>query len=365
MSWSFKVVRIAGTDIRIHGTFLLILAWYAVIDYEAGGIERMLFGSFFILLLFTCVVLHELGHATAARRYGIRTPDITLLPIGGVARLEKLPDKPSQEIVVALAGPTVNVIIAIILFLGMERSWSASDFFSFEIAKGTLISKLFIANVMLVLFNLIPAFPMDGGRVLRAALACYVNQTQATVIAARIGQGIAILFGILGLVGSNVILPLIAIFIFLAARHEIQYAVIKQITNNLHVGQVMTAQFLALPFDLSVVAAAQEISKHPLEQYPLVDTQLHPRGMVSRQKILKAVETTPLQVILEISLPVPVVRTETPFWEALELMQSHQTAVLPVINPRGQIVGLVNFMQLSKLATDVSESVTSKNDKNP
>jgi Zn-dependent protease len=172
MKWSWKIGTLAGIDLRIHATFLLLLAWVGAGHWLQGrSLEAMLAGVSFILALFACVLLHELGHALAARRYGIPTRDITLLPIGGLARLERMPDKPSQELWVALAGPVVNVIIAAVLFawLTLARAWAPIG--ELGVAAGPFLERLWLANVWLVLFNLIPAFPMDGGRVLRAALA--------------------------------------------------------------------------------------------------------------------------------------------------------------------------------------------------
>lgn len=361
MAWSFKIVRIAGTEIRIHGTFILLLAWLGLMDYQVGGITGMFWGSFFIILLFTCVLLHELGHATAAKRYGIRTPDITLLPIGGIARLEKLPDDPGQEIVVALAGPAVNVAIAFLLFLGMGMALpSNADLVSLESGKGNILAKLFAANVMLVLFNLIPAFPMDGGRVLRAALTFRMDRPQATIIASRIGQGAAILFGAFGLYKGNVILAVIGIFIFFAAGQEMQFSIFKEVAKKLSASQVMGMRFLALPFDLSVQSAIEEISREPMSDYPLVDNQLHIRGMVRRREILRAYRTSPEQTLLDIGFQTPTIRSDSPCWEAVELMQRYQVTLLPVLNPEGQIVGVVSMNQVAEavaiLASDLKKS---------
>jgi len=360
MGWSFKIARVADTEIRVHGTFLLLLGWYAWMAYETGGIKNMVEGSVLILLLFTCVLLHELGHATAARRYGIRTPDITLLPIGGIARLERLPDKPSQEIVVALAGPAVNVVIAILLFAGMGGTLSSLAL-SLETNYGYILPQLFAANVILVAFNLIPAFPMDGGRVLRAALALFLDRTRATIIAARIGQGIALLFIAAGVAtwfgwtdrvfgSNNILLPFIGLFILLAAQQEMAFAVFKQAAEKICVGQVMASRFLALPFDLSLAAAMEEISKEPMSDYPLVDNQLHLRGMVHQREIREMSCSFPERTLLEIGFQLPAIRAEDTCSKAFEIMQQHQTVVLPVINLNGQVVGIVGTAQLANEA---------------
>lgn len=180
MGWSIKIARIAGIDVYIHVTFFLLLAWIAMVYYAVGGPAAAVEGMAFILALFGCVLLHEFGHALAARRFGIPTPDITLLPIGGVARLQRMPDKPVQEIIVALAGPAVNVVIAIVLFFILGGVSDPSEIRDFGSAEVGLLSKLAVVNVWLVLFNMLPAFPMDGGRVLRAGLALFMRYSTAT-----------------------------------------------------------------------------------------------------------------------------------------------------------------------------------------
>jgi Zn-dependent protease len=192
VGWSLPIFRIAGIQLRIHVTFLLLIAWLAFSYYEQGGSAVAASRVLFILLLFACVVLHEFGHALAAKAFGINTPDITLLPIGGVARLERMPEKPMQELVIALAGPMVNVVIALGLFVagGSQAFLNPS-----AVEGGGLIAQLLTINILLLLFNLLPAFPMDGGRVLRALLATRLSYARATQVAASIGQGFAFVFG--------------------------------------------------------------------------------------------------------------------------------------------------------------------------
>jgi len=219
MRFSIKVASVFGTEVRIHVYFLLLLAWYWFRGYQIAGLPGAIQAVLFILALFACVLLHEFGHAFAARAFGIRTPDITLWPFGGLARLNRIPDTPWQEIVVALAGPLVNVVIAAALFFLIQGSAGLQEIEHLESPRIAFLAKLLIINVWLVLFNLIPAFPMDGGRVLRALLAMAMPYTTATLIAARIGQGIAILFGIFGFF-SDPILILIAYIIFVGAQQE-------------------------------------------------------------------------------------------------------------------------------------------------
>src|SRR5213595_464416 len=207
MGWSLPIFRIAGIQLRIHVTFLLLIAWLAFGYYAEGGSAVAASRVIFVLLLFLCVVLHEFGHAFAAKAFGINTPDITLLPIGGVARLERMPQKPTQELVIALAGPMVNVVIALGLFVvgGSQAFLNPST-----LEASGLIAQLLTINILLLLFNLLSAFPMDGGRVLRALLATRLSYARATQIAATVGQGFAFVFGFVGLL-SNPFLIFIAL----------------------------------------------------------------------------------------------------------------------------------------------------------
>jgi Zn-dependent protease len=219
MRSSLKVASIFGIEVRIHLTFLIFLVWIWFSYYQIAGFAGAVQGVLFILALFACVLLHEFGHAFAARGFGIETPDITLLPIGGVARLSRIPEKPWQELVVAIAGPLVNVVIAAALIFVIHGSASLEQLEYLESPRTELLAKLASVNVMLILFNLIPAFPMDGGRVLRALLAMAMPYARATQIAAWIGQGLAVVFGIFGIFG-NPFLIFIAFFIFVGAQQE-------------------------------------------------------------------------------------------------------------------------------------------------
>jgi Zn-dependent protease len=222
MRSSLKVASIFGIEVRIHVTFLLYLAWIWLNYYQVAGLSGAIQGVLLILALFACVLLHEFGHAFAARAFGIRTPDITLWPFGGVARLNRIPDKPWQELIVAIAGPLVNVVIAAGLFL-IHGTAGIQQAEHLESPRVDLLAKLAWVNVILVLFNLIPAFPMDGGRVLRALLAMVMPYAQATQIAARLGQGLAILFAVFGFV-YNPVLIFIAFVIFVGAQQELAMA---------------------------------------------------------------------------------------------------------------------------------------------
>lgn len=226
MKGSLNLGKVAGIKVKVHWTFLLIILWVVFLEVSReNNLEAILWSVFFVLVLFACIVLHELGHALTARNYNIGTRQITLLPIGGVASLEAMPEDPKEEFFVAIAGPIVNVVIAIVLYLivpmggylnqdpeMLEKTMSS-------INSANFLFYLFSANVMLVVFNLIPAFPMDGGRVFRALLSMKFDRVTATQMASRMGQGVAFFFFLIGLL-YNPILILIAIFVYFGAQGE-------------------------------------------------------------------------------------------------------------------------------------------------
>jgi Zn-dependent protease len=230
----------------MHATFILLLVFVGWQHWIQGqSLAAVTRGVAFILALFGCVVLHEFGHALTARRFGIATRDITLLPIGGVARLERMPDQPLQELWVALAGPAVNVLIAGALYVWLSASSGWVPLSDLTVARGPFLERLMLVNMGLVAFNLLPAFPMDGGRVVRALLATRLEYTRATQIAATLGQGMAFLFGFLGLTGSPILL-FIALFVWLGATQEASVVQMRAALAGIPVGRAMITDFRTL-----------------------------------------------------------------------------------------------------------------------
>jgi Zn-dependent protease/CBS domain-containing protein len=352
MKWSYRVATIAGIQVRIHLTFLLLLAFYAWVYYIDGGPQAAADGVLFTLLIFLCVLLHEFGHALAARTFGIRTPDITLLPIGGVARLERMPANPLQEFVIAIAGPAVNVLIAIAIFVVIGGVVPVREFGLVDTASGTLLDKLLVVNLLLVAFNLIPAFPMDGGRVLRALLATQMRYPAATRVAARIGQAIAVLFGLASLTPwGGPMLGFIAIFVFLGAQQELAYAKFRESTENLRVGQAMITRFQALPISLRAGEIAKTLSESNQGVFPFVDEQLNFHGIASRDDLQRASTQLPPEASASsVARTPPTLTPSTGFGDALDLMQQTAEPLLPVVNASGQIVGLLGLGQLAELS---------------
>ena len=246
MRWAWKIGSYSGIGVYVHATFLLIILFVVLSHWSQGNsLEETAVGVIFTLAIFLCVVLHEFGHALTAKRYGIKTRDITLLPIGGVARLERMPDKPIEEFWVAVAGPAVNVVITLALLLWLILTDSLVDPATLGIASGSFWERLMIVNIFLVGFNMIPAFPMDGGRVLRALLATRMEYTRATSIAASLGQGIALLFGFLGFF-LNPFLIFIALFVWIGAQQEASMTQMKASLGGIPVSRAMLTDYRTL-----------------------------------------------------------------------------------------------------------------------
>ncbi len=287
MKWSWKIGQVAGIGVYMHATFLLLIAWLALGYWlEGGNLAVVLGGVGFILALFACVVLHELGHALTARRFGIRTRDITLLPIGGVARLERMPDVPRHELWVALAGPAVNVVIAAGLFLGLQLTGGLAPLAKLSIATGSFGQRLLLVNLLLAGFNLLPAFPMDGGRVLRALLATRMEYTRATHVAANLGQGIAFVFGLIGLF-SNPLLVFTALFVWIGAAQEASMVQMKSALGGIPVTRAMLTQFQTLTPDEPLSRVVELILAGSQQDFPVVDSG-QVVGVLTRADILAA-----------------------------------------------------------------------------
>ena len=350
MGWSIRLFDVAGTAVRIHLTFFLLLAWIGAIHYTRGGTAAAVDGVLFIVLLFLCVVLHEFGHVFAARRYGIKTSDVTLLPIGGVASLERMPEKPSQEIVVALAGPAVNVVIAIVLVGLLGARFDLSQMTQLQEATSTLTGRVAAANVALVIFNLIPAFPMDGGRVLRALLAIPMGYTRATRVAATIGQGLAFVFAFLGLMG-NPLLILIAVFIFLAASGEAGYVQMREYTRGYLASHAMITSFKTLGPGATVDDAAALLLRTTQQEFPVIDNAGAMQGVLTREALIRALQdaggATPVVDVME--REVPTVPENAHLDNIFQMLQGAGKRIVGVVDMRRQLTGYITAENLSEL----------------
>jgi Zn-dependent protease len=300
MNWSFRIAVIGGIPIRIHMTFFLILFLGA---YQWGSMTDTLLGAVFgialMVLLFVCVTLHELGHSLVARIFGIPVRQIILLPLGGVAQITKNPEKPLHELLIAIAGPLVNVVIAILLLAALGFSAAPQmltghgllpDEMSNTPSLTTLLSWLLMANVSLAIFNLIPAFPLDGGRVFRALMAMFIGYPRATRLASATGQFIAIILGIYGVLNSQFLLTLVAVFIFFGAGQETAEAEAKTVLNTLRVGDAYNKHALALVVGDRVSRAVDYILTSYQPDFAVLQGS-NLIGIVTRNDVLGALAT--------------------------------------------------------------------------
>lgn len=296
MRWSWRIGRIAGIAVYVHATFFLLLAWVGFSAYQREqSAAAVIAATGFILAVFAIVVLHELGHALTARRYGIATRDITLLPIGGVARLERMPREPRQELLVALAGPAVNVVLAAVLYVILELTSGAAPSAEDVALNGSLLQRsvlgqLVVVNVWLALFNLIPAFPMDGGRVLRALLAMRSRDyARATEAAARVGRFFALVFGLVGLfVIGNPFLVFIALFVWLGAAGEAAAVQTSTVLDGVTLSDVMVTDVRTLEPSDRLSRAMQLILTGFQQDFPVLERGLVV-GMLTRQDLVRGV----------------------------------------------------------------------------
>lgn len=347
MRGSWRIGEAAGIGIFIHWTFLILPVLIGLNALSSGaGLAGAASAVLFILAIFACVVLHELGHALAARYYGIPTRDITLLPIGGVARLERMPRKPVQELVIAVAGPAVNVVIAAVLLLVLTLMGNAEQLFSVTFLAGPFLARLMIANVILVVFNMLPAFPMDGGRVLRSVLAMFTRYDRATNIAAGVGQVMALLFVAAGIFTGNWMLLFVALFVFLAARGEATMARQRVALDGVRVGDVMQRTFYTVDAHAPLSDAAQTVMFSDQQDFPVVSGGQFV-GMLSRDEVQRqmAAGRGHFRVSDFMRRDVPTFDQSTPLETSLERMQAERIPTAPVARS-GVLVGLLSARSL-------------------
>ena len=348
MRWQWKLGTFAGIDVFVHATFLLLIGWIGYSHWlQYGTVAKVIEGILFILALFLCVVLHEYGHALTARRYGIKTRDITLYPIGGVARLERLPDKPIEELWVALMGPAVNVVIAALLFVYLYLTRGLVPLTDLTVASGSFLARLMTVNITLVLFNLIPAFPMDGGRVLRALLAMRMDYVRATQIAANVGQGLAFLLGLFGLF-NNPFLLFIAFFVWIGASQEASMVQMRNSISGIPVTHAMQTRFDILTPSDRLDRVVNLILAGSQQDFPVVeDGQFI--GVLTRDDFIRALsqkgQDTP--VIDVIRRDVPTVDSHEMVEMALMRLQESGAKTLPVMH-KGRFVGLVTSENITE-----------------
>lgn len=346
MAWSIQIARAFGIPIRLHLTFLILLAWLAHGAYRPGGDPSLLPVA---LGLFTCVVLHELGHSVTAQRFGLKVESITLLPIGGVAALAKMPREPRQELLIAIAGPAVNFVLAPLLYalhLALEatpnpETWSLAS-------PGSPLLKLAVLNIGMAVFNLLPAFPMDGGRILRAVLALRLGYGEATRISASLGQLLAIMLGFLGLFASPMLL-FIALFVFIGAAAEGARVETQTMVEGSTVAEAMMTRFFTLSRADSLGRAAELLLAGTQQDFPVVEDH-RVVGILTRRRLLEGLARGGRDIyVSEAMEPAPPpVHPEDPLEEVLERLTGGNPGVVPVENEEG-LCGLLTAENAGEL----------------
>jgi stage IV sporulation protein FB len=346
-AWSIRIATVLGIPIRLHLTFLLLLFWIGFAATQRG--QDPVRAVAFIVLLFACVALHELGHAAMATRYGVTTREIVLYPIGGIARLEKIPEG-MAELLIALAGPAVNVVLAILigavlLATGTPLMPRMDD----VVAPGSLWQQLLAANVALVAFNMIPAFPMDGGRVLRAALTLRMRPERATRVAASVGQAIAFLFGAVGLFFGNWVLVFVALFVFLGAGQEAAFYQQRAAVLGHTAREAMITKFETLAPQDTLGRAAELLLATHQQDFPVVDAWQRVSGVLARGALMKGLaEHGRDGAVLDIMQR--AFATTTPsaeLQEVLRLLQNDPTAPVLVLDD-GKLLGMITLENLAE-----------------
>jgi Zn-dependent protease/CBS domain-containing protein len=345
---SARIGRFAGIDVYVHFTFPLLLVWVAVIYWnQTHTVAGVVSGLALILSLFICVVLHEYGHALTARRFGIGTRSITLLPIGGVALLESMPRDPRQEIVVALAGPAVNVAIAVVLYLLLRIGSQPGALFGLDPGREALLPSLLAANVMLVVFNLLPAFPMDGGRVLRALLAMRMDRVRATRVAARVGQVLALGLGLLGLVGGNPFLVLVAVFVWFGAGSEAGAVEVDARLGKQAAGRAMITDFRTLAPDDPLSHAVDLTLAGSQKDFPVVEGD-RLAGVATQAAILRGLrDIGPQGLVEQVMAPAQTADVGAPLVELLQRVRASDTRLV-CITRAGRLAGIVDLDNISE-----------------
>jgi len=343
----WKIAEVAGIGIYVHWTFLVLPVLVASSALSSGsGFTAAADAVVFVLAIFGCVVLHELGHALAARCFGINTRSIVLLPIGGVANLDRMPERPRDELAVALAGPAVNIAIAGVLGWILASAGIVTFGGSPEGLVYSFLVRLFWANIVLAIFNMLPAFPMDGGRVLRALLAMGMPYVSATSIAAVVGQVMAVLLALAGIAMGQWMMVVVALFVFVAGRSEAQAVRTRAMMRSWSVGDAMQRHFHLIPAGMTLEQAARAVLFTDQNDFPVIEGN-RLVGMLSKQQSLQllAQGRGHLRVDEVMRCNVPAIDQSTPLTDSLDRMQTGNYSSLPVTHG-GRLVGIISAAAL-------------------
>ena len=355
MRGSLRLGRIAGIRLEVHWSFLLIILWAIYVGWNQGGtVQSIMWTIAFVMAIFVCIILHELGHSLTARKFDIKTKKITLLPIGGVASLERMPEDPKQELLVAVMGPVVNIVIAGILYFFVRAQLSifqqpeeVEAYFQAINAQNFLLY-LFTTNIVLVLFNIIPAFPMDGGRVLRALLSFGMDRVRATQIAAELGQFIAIMFFFLGLV-YNPFLIFIAIFVYFGASGEYKMIRHMSLLKGHKVREAMMTDFTTLDTEDTMEKVGQVLLSGTERHFVVLSATGEVAGLLYNSDITLAFQNhkIQLQVAELINKNFLMVSPTEDLSKIYRTVQGQQHSFFPVME-NGQLIGTIDMENINE-----------------
>lgn len=349
MKNSIKILTVKGISIYLHWTFgLLVVLMLFVQSAKGTAVIEAIWSAAATAAVFACVVLHELGHALAAARYGIQTKTITLLPIGGIATMKKMPEKPIPEIIVSAAGPLVNLLIAAILIpfiSGYPPFWKATEVLG-SLNQDNFLYYLYVINIMLALFNLIPAFPMDGGRILKGILGLFMDTTRATAVAAFTGRIIAALFVVGGWVVFDISLMLIGFFIIVSGAGEEKLIYLKAAAKGLYLKDLAPGAYHSFAPDMTIGEAAEKMLRCQ-DQYFLVMDKAAVNGIIDRNTILRALSDGKHQEIIGKFMTATLLKLdgESPIAEVIDTLSISKTAVLPIVS-EGLVTGIISMQNI-------------------
>jgi len=347
MRGSFRIARVFGIPVSLHITFLLFVAFLAMVYAFKGGLAEAVRGVSFILALFLSVTLHELGHSLVARRFGVKVREIVLLPIGGVSQMESMPEQPRQEFLIAVAGPLTSVVLGLLLGAFSLLAYGPAETLRASVTGGRFIANLGRVNLLLAVFNLLPGFPMDGGRILRSILATYMPFPRATRIAAVTGRLFAVCLGVIGLFG-NVWLAFIAVFIYLGAGQEESGVRMRAALHDIPVSRAMVREFQELSPD-DPISRAVEFAYHGFQEDFPVTKDGEVVGVLTKADTLAALHRYGPQVAVSQIMRTDFtrVKTDQTLEQVYQAVRQCGCSSLPVVEGN-RLVGIITLEALGR-----------------
>jgi Zn-dependent protease len=349
MKWSVKLITIKGITLYLHFTFLLFVAWMITVNLASGmQVAQLLWTTAFLAAVFASIALHEYGHAFIAAYFGINAKHIVFYPIGGIASIEKLPENPRQELLISSAGPAVSFVLAAFCWLLAPQSAFVANYQNFAgiIHSGNFFLLLGTVNLVLGAFNLVPAFPLDGGRMLRALLAFKMNYVRATTVAASIGKAIAALFVVYGLVYLNFLLVVVGLFIILFAQAEEAYLQLRKLVADYRLKDMLMYDYDSLDATTTVSSAIGVLQRNHSRQF-IVTADGLPVGTLARKEVMKAVADQQYNVTVGALMEddLVVLDGDKSAADVLQKLSSNEERLYPVME-KGRFAGVINFQQV-------------------